>query len=313
MKLACVRAIAELAEETDQGDEVAKAYEGHTLEFGPEYLIPKPFDPRLIIKIAPAVAQAAMDSGVATRPIKDMDAYREELGTTVYRTGMVMRPVFQAAKSAPARIVFAEGEDERVLRAAQFVLLEKIAKPIIIGRPAVVEMRLKKMGSKLKPGTDFEIVEPRGRSALSEELAGLSQHRGAPGRDAGEREGGAAQVQHADRRDPGAHGRCRRHDLRPHRHLSGPPEVHRAGVGQGEGRAELRCDEPADAAGPQSLHQRYVRQRSADARATRGHDDACGEPDREVRHSAEGGARCRTRTSAACRRHRRSAWPKRAG
>ncbi|SOE45786.1 malate dehydrogenase (oxaloacetate-decarboxylating)(NADP+) [Burkholderia sp. D7] len=160
MKLACVRAIAELAEETDQGDEVAKAYEGHSLEFGPDYLIPKPFDPRLIIKIAPAVAQAAMDSGVATRPIHDMDAYREELGTTVYRTGMVMRPVFAAAKSAPARIVFAEGEDERVLRAAQFVLLEKIAKPIIIGRPAVVEMRLQKMGSKLRPGTDFEIVNP---------------------------------------------------------------------------------------------------------------------------------------------------------
>ena len=160
MKLACVRAIAELAEETDQGDEVAKAYEGHTLEFGPDYLIPKPFDPRLIIKIAPAVAQAAMDSGVATRPIKDMDAYREELGTTVYRTGMVMRPVFAAAKSAPARIVFAEGEDERVLRAAQFVLLEKIARPILVGRPAVIDMRLKKMGSKLKCGEDFEIVNP---------------------------------------------------------------------------------------------------------------------------------------------------------
>src|SRR6201996_552784 len=161
MKLACVRAIAELAEETDQGDEVAKAYEGHSLEFGPEYLIPKPFDPRLIIKIAPAVAQAAMDSGVATRPIKDMDAYREELGATVYRTGLVMRPVFAAAKSQPAaRIVFAEGEDERVLRAAQFVLLEKIARPIIIGRPAVIEMRLKKMGSKLKCGEDFDIVNP---------------------------------------------------------------------------------------------------------------------------------------------------------
>ena len=160
MKLACVRAIAELAEETDQGDEVAKAYEGHTLEFGPDYLIPKPFDPRLIIKIAPAVAQAAMDSGVATRPIKDMDAYREELGTTVYRTGMVMRPVFAAAKSAPARIVFAEGEDERVLRAAQFVLLEKIARPVLVGRPAVIDMRLKKMGSKLKCGEDFEIVNP---------------------------------------------------------------------------------------------------------------------------------------------------------
>jgi malate dehydrogenase (oxaloacetate-decarboxylating)(NADP+) len=160
MKLACVRAIAELAEETDQGDEVAKAYEGHSLEFGPDYLIPKPFDPRLIIKIAPAVAQAAMESGVATRPIKDMDAYREELGATVYRTGFVMRPVFAAAKAQPARIVFAEGEDERVLRAAQFVLLEKIARPIIVGRPAVVEMRLKKMGSKLKCGEDFEIVNP---------------------------------------------------------------------------------------------------------------------------------------------------------
>jgi malate dehydrogenase (oxaloacetate-decarboxylating)(NADP+) len=160
MKLACVRAIAELAEETDQGDEVAKAYEGHSLEFGPEYLIPKPFDPRLIIKIAPAVAQAAMDSGVATRPIQDMDAYREQLGATVYRTGMVMRPVFAAAKQTAARIVFAEGEDERVLRAAQFVLTEKIAKPIIVGRPAVVDMRLKKIGSRLKAGVDFEVVNP---------------------------------------------------------------------------------------------------------------------------------------------------------
>ncbi|GAB3629090.1 malic enzyme [Pandoraea terrae] len=165
MKLATVRAIAELAQETEQSEEVARAYEGHTLEFGPEYIIPKPFDPRLIIKIAPAVAQAAMDSGVATRPIADMDAYREQLGATVYRTGMVMRPVFAAARArfasaAPARIVFAEGEDERVLRAAQFVLAEGIAKPIIVGRPAVVEMRLKKIGSRLKPGTDFEIVNP---------------------------------------------------------------------------------------------------------------------------------------------------------
>jgi malate dehydrogenase (oxaloacetate-decarboxylating)(NADP+) len=160
MKLACVRAIAELAEECDQGDEVAKAYEGHSLEFGPDYLIPKPFDPRLIIKIAPAVAQAAMDSGVATRPIHDMDAYREQLGATVYRTGMVMRPVFATAKTKAARIVFAEGEDERVLRAAQFLLAEKMAKPIIVGRPAVVEMRLKKIGSKLTAGVDFEIVNP---------------------------------------------------------------------------------------------------------------------------------------------------------
>ncbi|MPV02363.1 NADP-dependent malic enzyme, partial [Escherichia coli] len=104
--------------------------------------------------------QAAMDSGVATRPIQDMDAYREQLGATVYRTGMVMRPVFATAKQKQARIVFAEGEDERVLRAAQFVLQEKIAKPIIVGRPSVVDMRLQKIGSKLKAGTDFEIVDP---------------------------------------------------------------------------------------------------------------------------------------------------------
>ncbi|TAL52692.1 NADP-dependent malic enzyme [Pandoraea sp.] len=160
MKLATVKAIAELAQEAEQSEEVARAYEGQTLEFGPEYIIPKPFDPRLIIKIAPAVAQAAMDSGVATRPIQNMDAYRESLGATVYRSGMVMRPVFAAAKARPARIVFAEGEDERVLRAAQFVLTEGIAKPIIIGRPSVVEMRLQKIGARIKPGVDFEIVDP---------------------------------------------------------------------------------------------------------------------------------------------------------
>jgi len=157
MKLACVRAIAELAQEP-AGDEVAKAYDGHLLEFGPEYLIPRPFDPRLILKIAPAVAQAAMDSGVATRPIADMDAYREQLGTTVYHTGMVMRPVFMAAKSNPARIVFAEGEDDRVLRAAQFVLSEGIAKPLVIGRPAVIEKCFAEIGMKAPAG--LEIVDP---------------------------------------------------------------------------------------------------------------------------------------------------------
>jgi malate dehydrogenase (oxaloacetate-decarboxylating)(NADP+) len=190
MKLACVRAIAELAEETDQS-EVAKAYEGHSLEFGPEYLIPKPFDPRLIIKIAPAVAQAAMDSGVATRPIEDMDAYREQLGTTVYRTGMVMRPVFATAKKKEARIVFAEGEDERVLRAAQFVLLEKIAKPVIIGRPSVVEMRSRR-SAEAEGRRRFRDRESGRRYALPALLAGVPRDRRARRRDAGSREGGAA-------------------------------------------------------------------------------------------------------------------------
>ncbi len=159
MKLACVKAIAELAQERDHSDEVAQAYVGHTLEFGPQYLIPKPFDPRLMIKIAPAVAQAAMDSGVASRPIQDMKAYKEELENRANRSMMVMRPVFAAAKAKPARIVFAEGEDERVLRAAQSVAHEKIARPILIGRPAVIEARLEKMGSSLAQ-TGFEIVNP---------------------------------------------------------------------------------------------------------------------------------------------------------
>jgi len=160
MKLACVRAIAELAREADQGDEVAKAYEGHSLEFGPDYLIPKPFDPRLITKIAPAVAQAAMDSGVATSPIADMQTYKDQLASTVYKTGLVMRPVFAAARQSEARIVFAEGEDERVLRALQFVITESLAKPIVVGRPSVITMQLVKIGSLLKAGRDFEVVDP---------------------------------------------------------------------------------------------------------------------------------------------------------
>ncbi|KAG0085970.1 hypothetical protein BGZ92_008562 [Podila epicladia] len=159
MKLACVKAIAALAQERDHSEEVAEAYVGHSLEFGPQYIIPKPFDPRLMIKIAPAVAQAAMDSGVATCPIEDMESYREQLENRANRSTMVMRPVFAAAKSKPARIVFAEGEDERVLRAAQTILQEKIAHPILIGRPAVIDARLQKMGSTLAQ-SGFEVVNP---------------------------------------------------------------------------------------------------------------------------------------------------------
>ena len=139
MKLAAVRAIADLAH-AEQSDEVSAAYGTENLSFGPEYLIPKPFDPRLILKVAPAVAQAAMDSGVATRPITDMDAYRAKLNDFVYHTGLFMRPVFLAAKKSPARIVFCEGEDERVLRAVQTVVDEGLAKPILkIGRASCRE------------------------------------------------------------------------------------------------------------------------------------------------------------------------------
>ncbi|MFO1271784.1 MAG: NADP-dependent malic enzyme [Rubrivivax sp.] len=159
MKLACVREIAALAK-AETSDEVAAAYAGQELAFGPDYLIPKPFDVRLILRIAPAVAKAAAESGVATRPIADYDAYRDSLTRFVYQTGMFMRPVFAAAKARPARVVYAEGEDERTLRAVQVVLDEGLARPILVGRPEVVKMRIERAGLRLSAGRDFELVDP---------------------------------------------------------------------------------------------------------------------------------------------------------
>jgi malate dehydrogenase (oxaloacetate-decarboxylating)(NADP+) len=159
MKRAAVNAIAGLARETPS-DVVARAYGGEARLFGKESLIPAPFDPRLILRVAPAVARAAMESGVATRPIADLDAYAETLMRFVFRSGFVMRQIFAAAKTAPKRVIYADGEDERVLRAAEVVLEEGIAKPILIGRPAVIETRLKRYGLTIKPGRDFDIVNP---------------------------------------------------------------------------------------------------------------------------------------------------------
>ncbi|MGQ0708406.1 MAG: NADP-dependent malic enzyme [Rhodoferax sp.] len=161
MKLACVREIAALAK-ADISEEVANAYAGQEIHFGTDYLIPKPFDSRLILRIAPAVAQAALESGVATRPITDMEAYRQNLLRFVYSTGMVMKPVFSAARKAPVsqRVAFAEGEDERVLRAAQVALEERLAQPILIGRPAVIEARIAKAGLRMRLGEDVQCVNP---------------------------------------------------------------------------------------------------------------------------------------------------------
>ncbi len=159
MKLACVREIAALAKQ-DVSDEVAAAYQGKELKFGPDYLIPTPFDVRLILRIAPAVAQAAAESGVATRPIEDIEAYRESLTRFVYQTSMFMRPVFAAAKSKVQRVAYAEGEDERVLRAVQVAVDDNLAKPILIGRPAVIEARIAKAGLRIQPGVDVEICDP---------------------------------------------------------------------------------------------------------------------------------------------------------
>jgi malate dehydrogenase (oxaloacetate-decarboxylating)(NADP+) len=159
MKLAATQAIAELAQQ-EQSDIVAMAYGDAGPSFGADYLIPKPFDPRLIVKIAPAVAQAAMASGVATRPIADLRAYRDQLIQFVYTSGLIMKPVFEAAKKNPKRVVFCEGEDQRVLHAVQTVVDEGLARPIVIGRPEVVQPRLEKLGLRMRPGTDFELVNP---------------------------------------------------------------------------------------------------------------------------------------------------------
>ncbi len=158
MEIAAVYAIAELAQ-AEQSEVVAAAYAGEPLVFGPEYLIPKPFDPRLMIKIAPAVAQAAADSGVALRPITDMEAYRERLQSFVYASGTTMKPIFQAAKRGlKKRVAYSEGEEERVLRAAQIVSDEGLARPTLIGRPAVIAERIEKFGLRLKEGLDYEVV-----------------------------------------------------------------------------------------------------------------------------------------------------------
>jgi len=158
MEIAAVHAIAELAQ-AEQSEVVAAAYVGATLSFGPEYLIPKPFDPRLMMKIAPAVAKAAADSGVALRPVADLDAYREKLQTIVYASGTTMKPIFQMAKrAAKKRVAFAEGEEERVLRAVQVVVDENLARPTLIGRPDVIAQRCEKFGLRLKEGKDYDLV-----------------------------------------------------------------------------------------------------------------------------------------------------------
>jgi len=184
MKLASVQAIAELAR-AEQSDVVAAAYGEKVSSFGPEYLIPKPFDPRLIVKIAPAVARAAMESGVATRPITDWDAYLQSLNEFVYHSGLIMKPVFAQAKRAPKRIVFAEGEDERVLRAVQVICDEGIARPILIGREAEISARVEKFGLRVTPGVEFDVIHHESSAFFEEhfeaywrEYHGIMERRG---------------------------------------------------------------------------------------------------------------------------------------
>ncbi len=239
MEIAAVNAIAELARQ-EQSDIVATAYGIQDLSFGPEYLIPKPFDPRLIVKVAPAVAKAAMDSGVAERPIEDMDAYEQHLQQFVYHSGTTMKPIFQLARGVEPekkRIVFAEGEEERVLRAMQIIVDEKLAKPILIGRPAVIEQRIARYGLRLVAGQDYTVVNTDHDERYRDFWQDVSQDDVAQGHQRADGEARNAPPHHADRRDAGEEGRSGRHDLRhgqstTHRHLHFIDQV----IGKKEGR-----------------------------------------------------------------------------
>ena len=160
MKIACVEALARIAQ-AETSDVVAEAYSGEPLTFGPEYIIPKPFDPRLILEVAPAVAEAAMRTGVATRPIADIEQYRQHLSQFIYRSGELMRPVFERAQCAPRSVVFAEGEERRVLQAAQQAVDQSIARPVLVGRPEIIERRIQELGLRITLGLDVEVVNPQ--------------------------------------------------------------------------------------------------------------------------------------------------------
>ena len=180
MKRAAVYAIAELSREAPS-DVVARAYGGEAPMFGPNSLIPSPFDPRLILRIAPAVAKAAMDTGVARKPIEDFKAYNESLSRFVFRSGFIMKPLFEQAKLNPKRVIYADGEEERVLRAAQVVIEEGLAIPILIGRPQVVEARLERFGLSIRPGRDFELVNPENDTRYRDFVAEYAEAAGRKG------------------------------------------------------------------------------------------------------------------------------------
>jgi len=176
MKKAAVAAIAALARETPS-EVAALAYDGQSTLFGKTSLIPSPFDPRLMLRIAPAVARAAMESGVARRPIANFDAYADQLNRFVFRSGFIMKPVFAKARAARKAVIYSEGEDERVQRATQVVLEERIARPILIGRPDVIRDRIKRFGLTIHPDVDFEIIDPYDDPRYRDYVATISKSR----------------------------------------------------------------------------------------------------------------------------------------
>ena len=229
MEIAAVHAIADLAQ-AEQSEVVAAAYAGQQLAFGPEYLIPKPFDPRLMMKIAPAVAKAAADSGVALRPVKDMDAYREKLQSFVYASGTAMKPIFAAAKmAAKKRVVFCEGEEERVLRASQIVVDEGIARPTLIGRPKIIARAHREIRPAAEGGAGLRHRQRRAGPPLPRLLADLPPHGRAQGHHGPDGQDRDEAPPDADRLDAAAQGPGGRHDLRHLGHHGDPPALRRPG------------------------------------------------------------------------------------
>ena len=291
MKLAAVEAIAELAR-VEANEVVAAAYGGAAPVFGPDYFIPKPFDPRLILQIAPAVALAAMRSGVATRPIADFAAYRIELERFVYRSGQLMRPVFEAAKAQPVRIVYGEGEDERVLRAVQTLVDDNIAQPILVGRREVIERRVREMGLRLDLNESRAHPRPqRGPRRVRPARGAVPSAGGPPRRPARRRRaphGRAATRTSVPAADAAAcrPGRCR--DLRRQRRLvAAYAACHAHHPAPRRRLAHLRPLLP-DPAGRRAVCVRHAYEPRSHRRADRG-DDAAGRPDRaRLRHYAEG-------------------------
>jgi malic enzyme len=313
MKLACVRAIAKLARM--ESSDLGSAYSGDVPKFGPEYLIPRPFDPRLLVMLAPAVAKAAMASGVATRPIADFEAYEEKLAQFIYRSGLIMKPVYDRARGDLQRVVYAEGEEEVVLRAVQTVIDEQLATPILIGRPDVIATRIERLGLRMRAGMDFELTninsDPRFDRAAR--------------RDASSGQEPAAFASYAHRRVDGRARRSRRADLWAGRSLPQETWLPAKRVRRRSRRAELLCDDWRDQRSRRVVLPRYARAAGPHRGANRRSHVAGVVSPEAVRHRAQGrvavafqlrqpqrrqrqqdGARARTAESA--RAQTRSRW-----
>ena len=290
MKIACVRALASLAHK-EPSEVVARAFgEQAGGGFGANQIIPKPFDPRLIVELAPAVARAAMDSGVATRPITDFEAYRQQLNQFVFKSGLVMRPVFEQARANPKRVIFSAGEDDRVLRAVQIILDEGVAQPILIGRPEIVRRRAERLGLRFRPGVDAELIDPSddprydrywGAYHQLMERRGVTEPtarnlvRTSPTLIAAL----AVRLGDADAMIAGTYGRFRTHFA----HV-------RDVIGTREGVAADGGAQPRGHADPLAVHRRHLRQRRARRRYPGRHHPAGGRRRAALRHPAQGGA-----------------------